>query len=219
MARARRGDAARTHGARDARGQLVLRASCYAAARLGAGELLARGRRARRARRDRAAAGLDFAQALHACLLLGAVAVPVDLRLAPGERARIADAAAVLVDEPLGQPLAERGVRQRGRGRPAAGGHDLDAAAVVIHTSGTTVSAAAGRADLRQPPVERARLGRRARPRSATSAGCARCRCRTSAASRSCCARRSTRRRAVVHERFETDRVLQRARASSGSRS
>ncbi|HMH46357.1 MAG TPA: AMP-binding protein, partial [Solirubrobacteraceae bacterium] len=29
-------------------------------------------------------AGLEFAHALHACLLLGAVAVPVDLRLSAG---------------------------------------------------------------------------------------------------------------------------------------
>ena len=42
-----------------------------------------------------------------------------------------------------------------------------------------------GRADLRQLAVERAGLGRRARPRSRPSAGCARCRCRTSAACRS----------------------------------
>ena len=39
-------------------------------------------------------AGLDFAQALHACLLLGAVAVPVDLRLSAPERARLAEGAA-----------------------------------------------------------------------------------------------------------------------------
>ncbi len=46
-------------------------------------------------------AGLDFACALHACLLLGAVAVPVDLRLGERERAAIVDGAAVVVDEPL----------------------------------------------------------------------------------------------------------------------
>ena len=52
--------------------------------------------------------------------------------------------------------------------------------------------AQADRADLRQLPLERARLGRRARPRSPRSAGCARCRWPTSAVSRSSCARRST---------------------------
>jgi o-succinylbenzoate---CoA ligase len=73
--------------------------------------------------------GLAFAQALHACMLLGAAAVPVDLRLAPAERERIAAGAAVLVEEPLatdGPPLAA-GARQ-----------DLDAVALVVHTSGTT---------------------------------------------------------------------------------
>ncbi|HEX5851894.1 MAG TPA: AMP-binding protein, partial [Solirubrobacteraceae bacterium] len=34
--------------------------------------------------------GLGFAQALHACLLLGAVAVPIDPRLTEGERETIA---------------------------------------------------------------------------------------------------------------------------------
>ena len=37
--------------------------------------------------------------------------------------------------------------------------HDLDAAAIVVHTSGTSGAAEAGRADLRQLAVERARLG------------------------------------------------------------
>jgi O-succinylbenzoic acid--CoA ligase len=80
--------------------------------------------------------GLAFAQALHACLLLGAVAVPVDLRLSSAERARIAEGAAVLIEEPLEDGLAGR----RCEADPAGGGHDLDATAVVIHTSGTTSS-------------------------------------------------------------------------------
>ncbi len=46
--------------------------------------------------------GLDFAYALHACLLLGAAAVPVDLRLHAAERAAIEDGAAVVVEGPLG---------------------------------------------------------------------------------------------------------------------
>jgi len=75
--------------------------------------------------------GLAFAQALHACLLLGAVAVPVDLRLSAPERERIAASAAVVVEEPLdtsaAAPIESFGHR-----------HDLDATAVVIHTSGTT---------------------------------------------------------------------------------
>jgi O-succinylbenzoic acid--CoA ligase len=101
-----------------------------ARARAGAGELAARG--ARRGERVAIAlpAGLDFACALHACLLLGAVAVPVDLRLGEREREAIVGTAAVLVDEPLGSETAE--------GMPAGAVHDLDAVAAVIHTSGTT---------------------------------------------------------------------------------
>jgi o-succinylbenzoate---CoA ligase len=100
-----------------------------ARARAGASELAARGVR----RGERVAitlpAGLDFVGALHACLLLGAVAVPVDLRLGERERAAIVDGA-VVVDEPLPTGAA--------RGIPAGATHDLDAVAAVIHTSGTT---------------------------------------------------------------------------------
>jgi O-succinylbenzoic acid--CoA ligase len=74
--------------------------------------------------------GLDFAVALHACLRAGAIAVPVDLRLAPGERAAVCAGVATVIDRPL-----------RGGARSAdarAGEHRLEAAAVVIHTSGTT---------------------------------------------------------------------------------
>ncbi len=79
-------------------------------------------------------AGLDFACALHACLLLGAVAVPVDLRLGERERGAIVNGAAVVVDEPL------RAGAGRGANRGACSGavHDLDDVAAVIHTSGTT---------------------------------------------------------------------------------
>jgi O-succinylbenzoic acid--CoA ligase len=105
----------------------------YAAARSGAAELAARGA----APGERVAialpAGLAFAQALHACLLLGAVAVPVDLRFSPAERARIADGAAVLVEEPLAADRAPASL-------PVESRHELDATAVVIHTSGTTAA-------------------------------------------------------------------------------
>ncbi len=101
------------------------------AARFGAAELLARGAGASSRVAIALPAGLDFAQALHACLLLGAVAVPIDLRLSPGERARIAAGADVLVEEPLGDGAAPAGVAINDA-------HELDATAVVIHTSGTT---------------------------------------------------------------------------------
>ncbi|MGI8801512.1 MAG: class I adenylate-forming enzyme family protein [Solirubrobacteraceae bacterium] len=73
--------------------------------------------------------GLDFAVALHACLRSGAVAVPVDLRLGSRERAAVCAGAVRVID----RPIRSGG----GPGRPA-GGHDLGAPAVVVHTSGTT---------------------------------------------------------------------------------
>jgi O-succinylbenzoic acid--CoA ligase len=113
-------------------------AQLHAAARAGAGELRARGV-TRGARVAMALpAGLELAQALHACLLLGAVAVPVDLRLAAAERALVADGAALLVDEPLG-PAGASGEHDRSS-FPGEGVHELDATAVVIHTSGTTAA-------------------------------------------------------------------------------
>lgn len=125
-------------------------------ARAGARELAARGG----APGERVAialpAGLDFVCALHACLLIGAVAVPVDLRLGERERAAIVNGAAVVVDEPLraagargvpgvrgvsagvrGVPSGVRGISAGTRGAAGAK-HDLDAVAAVIHTSGTT---------------------------------------------------------------------------------
>jgi O-succinylbenzoic acid--CoA ligase len=108
-------------------------ARLHAAARFGAGVLAARGAGPGARVAIALPAGLDFAQALHACLLLGAVAVPVDLRLSAAERARIADGAAVLVAEPLEEGPAPAALAQ-------ACTHDLDATAVVIHTSGTTAA-------------------------------------------------------------------------------
>ena len=103
--------------------------------------------------------GLDFAETLHACLLLGAVAVPVDLRLGAGERAAIAEGCQVVVDAPLADAPIEtatssaRGERGPAGAPDASGGaapgargvaepvvHDLDATALVIHTSGTTAA-------------------------------------------------------------------------------
>lgn len=73
--------------------------------------------------------GLEFAVALHACLLAGAAAVPVDLR---EPQWRLADAT-VVIDAPL---------TAAGVSRPAAPGAvappDLSAPALVVHTSGTT---------------------------------------------------------------------------------
>jgi o-succinylbenzoate---CoA ligase len=108
-------------------------ARLHDAARYGAGRLAARGAGPGSRVAIALPAGPEFAQALHACLLLGAVAVPVDLRLAPAERAHIADGAAVALEEPLGEGAAPASV-------PVSSRHELDATAVVIHTSGTTSS-------------------------------------------------------------------------------
>ncbi len=111
--------------------------------------------------------GLAFVQALHATLLLGAVAVPVDLRLSAAERAVVTDATALRIEAPLwegpsaphpgGHPVAgtapPTGAAQGRAARTAADApvvttpdgtaataprHDLDAVAVIVHTSGTT---------------------------------------------------------------------------------
>jgi len=108
-------------------------AQLYAAARFAAGELAARGAGPGVRVAIALPAGLDFAQALHACLLLGAVAVPVDLRLAAREQERIRDGAGVLVSEPLGEGPEPVSL-------PVDLRHDLDAVAVVIYTSGTTAA-------------------------------------------------------------------------------
>jgi O-succinylbenzoic acid--CoA ligase len=74
-------------------------------------------------------ADLPFVVALHACLRLGAVAVPVDLRLSGEERAARTAGCAAIVEAPLedGPPVA-------------AAPHDLDAPAVVLFTSGTSAA-------------------------------------------------------------------------------
>jgi o-succinylbenzoate---CoA ligase len=147
-------------------------------------------------------AGLDFAYALHACMLLGAIAVPVDLRLSASERARVVEGVALVVDE----PLAVDGAVQRRDGQTLR--HELAATAVVIHTSGT--SSASKPVELTYGNLLWSALG------SAVALG-------LDARERWLCtlplshigglsilvrsAIYAT--TAVVHERFETDRVLQ----------
>lgn len=74
--------------------------------------------------------GVQFAVALHACLLLGAVSVPVDPRLTPEERELVTARAELVVSRPL-----EATVRP-GAALPKT--HDLAAGAIVVHTSGTS---------------------------------------------------------------------------------
>ena len=107
-------------------------AELHAAARGGAAELAGRGAHPGAHVAIALPPGLAFAQALHACLLVGAVAVPLDLRATTSERAQLAEGCEVRVEEPLQQHGADAGRA------PPQGGHDLDATAAVIHTSGTT---------------------------------------------------------------------------------
>ncbi len=106
------------------------------AARVGASELVVRGARRGGRVAIALAPGIEFAQALHACMLLGAVAVPVDLRLTAQEREPlIADC--VLVDQPLPVRSSVEGELETDA-LPIT--HDLDAVCAVIHTSGTTAT-------------------------------------------------------------------------------
>ncbi|MGA8354539.1 MAG: AMP-binding protein [Solirubrobacteraceae bacterium] len=81
------------------------------------------------------APGIPFAVALHACWLAGAGAVPVDVRFSAAEREAITAGSALVIDRPL--LVAET---EAGPSLTASLPHDLDldAVAVVIHTSGTT---------------------------------------------------------------------------------
>jgi O-succinylbenzoic acid--CoA ligase len=110
-------------------------AELHEAACGGAVELAGRGARAGERVALALAPGIDFAQALHACLLLGAVAVPVDLRLTPHERRSVLAGVDVLVDRPLGRRSGTAPDREEFAGGRS---HDLDAVCAVIHTSGTT---------------------------------------------------------------------------------
>jgi O-succinylbenzoic acid--CoA ligase len=80
--------------------------------------------------------GPAFAQWLHACLLRGALAVPLDPRLSAAERERIAAGCALVVAEPIAGDHARRSARAA-RDRHC---HELEQGAVVIHTSGTTAA-------------------------------------------------------------------------------
>ncbi|HUR83947.1 MAG TPA: AMP-binding protein [Solirubrobacteraceae bacterium] len=74
-----------------------------------------------------------FVETLHGCMRLGAVAVPVDLRLSAAERRGRAAGCAAVVTRPL-TGLADEGA-------PLRTTHDLAATAIVVHTSGTTSGA------------------------------------------------------------------------------
>src|SRR5438552_2961166 len=73
-------------------------AELLAAAQAGAAELRSRGAEPGSRVAIALPPGLAFAQALHACLLLGVVAVPVDVRAPAPERQRLAGAAGRALD-------------------------------------------------------------------------------------------------------------------------
>jgi o-succinylbenzoate---CoA ligase len=81
-------------------------------------------------------AGEDFVITLHACLVAGAVAVPIDLRLNTAEREQRLSAAELVIDTPLavsapvGQPANQHAVADEG----------IDAEVALMHTSGTTAA-------------------------------------------------------------------------------
>src|SRR2546429_2159268 len=108
------------------------------AAELGAHELQAAGVQAGERVAIALPAGLGFAQALHACLLLGAVAVPLDVRAPAAERARLSADARLVLEEPLPLPASGSSAGRPFAPQHAGTAHDLDAAAAVIHTSGTS---------------------------------------------------------------------------------
>jgi O-succinylbenzoic acid--CoA ligase len=98
-------------------------------ARSAAGGLAARGVQAGDRVALALAPGEDFAAALHACLLLEAAAVPIDLRLGAAEREARMRRVATTVEGPVpGPPLA-----------PVARPRE-DAVATVMHTSGSTAA-------------------------------------------------------------------------------
>jgi o-succinylbenzoate---CoA ligase len=80
--------------------------------------------------------GADFVIALHACLLAGAAAVPIDLRLSEHERAQRHAGADTVISAPLGVPTQPPG-KATGMMPIAFGG---DPPVAVMHTSGTTAT-------------------------------------------------------------------------------
>jgi o-succinylbenzoate---CoA ligase len=109
----------------------------HTAARAGADELAAQGVEAGQRVAIALPGGIAFAQALHACLLHGVVAVPVDVRLAAAEHERLSRGTDLVLSEPLPARARARPRRPSLSGH-SSGEHDLDGVAAVIHTSGTS---------------------------------------------------------------------------------
>ena len=85
--------------------------------------------------------GEDFVVAVHACLLAGAAAVPIDLRLSDAERKQRLAGAEVTIDTPLAGLKSLAGQPARlDTGDRAGSEREGDVPLAVIHTSGTTAS-------------------------------------------------------------------------------
>jgi O-succinylbenzoic acid--CoA ligase len=97
--------------------------------RAAAGALAARGVGAGDSVALALAPGIDFAAALHGCLLLGAAAVPIDLRLATGERESRMRGVGLSVEGLLEGPALSE-----------ATPHRAEAVATVMYTSGSTAA-------------------------------------------------------------------------------
>jgi O-succinylbenzoic acid--CoA ligase len=151
--------------------------------------------------------GVEYVVALHACLLAGALVVPIDLRLTEAER----PAMDVLIDA----GFAPRANTRSATSPPGRALHDLDDPAILVHTSGTTSapkpirltygnwlwSALGSAVALGVDPEERWLC---ALPLSHVGG--------LSILLRSAIYGTT----AIVHERFETDRVLEALRAPDG---
>jgi o-succinylbenzoate---CoA ligase len=110
------------------------------AARAGAGSLVGAGRVA-----IVLPPGENFVIALHACLLGGAAAVPIDLRLSEDEQAQRMAGADLVIDSPLpGSIAVEDPSTASLAGQPASARYeeqsDREAPVAVMHTSGTTAA-------------------------------------------------------------------------------
>ncbi|MGI8428628.1 MAG: class I adenylate-forming enzyme family protein [Solirubrobacteraceae bacterium] len=89
------------------------------------------------------AAGEELVAAVHGCMLAGAVAVPIDLRLSRAEREARTGGARLVVDRPLcGSPpgLTQPELTPLGLSQPGLTPLVLEQVAVVVHTSGTTAA-------------------------------------------------------------------------------
>src|SRR5918999_289294 len=84
--------------------------------------------------------GLDFAVALHACLIARAAAMPVDPRLGEAEQAAFLASAELVVDAPLVPAVAAVAPPPPPAGATAPAAPRAGDTALVVHTSGTTAA-------------------------------------------------------------------------------